>query len=428
MPVQTAIQLRRGTAASWTSTNPTLAAGEVGVETDTRKIKIGDGTTAWASLKYANIPQTTVTTKGDLLAASAADTVTRLAAGNNGETLVADSASSTGLRYTAGVGLTQPVINGAFDVWQRGTSFAAASNNTFTADRWAGGGNGNALTISRQSTNDTTNLPTIQYCARVQRDSGNTNTFARVILQNVETANTYPFIGKTITLSFWARKGADYSSASDALDVRLTTGTGTDQNSFSSYTGASNIISSNVTLTTTWQRFSLTGTVGSTALEMSPSFRYTPVGTAGAADYFEITGVQIDVGNVALPFRRSGGTLQGELALAQRYYESLSNNGAANGEYIASGFARSTSESRSVFYYATQKRVAATVTLPTAGDLSVDYLTTGTAANSVAALRPSQRTAVIGHTITAAPLTAGQGVILRWTNSATSLIEVSAEL
>ena len=52
MPVVTTIQLRRDTAANWTSVNPTLAAGEVGLETDTRLMKAGDGTTAWATLPY----------------------------------------------------------------------------------------------------------------------------------------------------------------------------------------------------------------------------------------------------------------------------------------------------------------------------------------------------------------------------------------
>jgi hypothetical protein len=46
------IQVRRGTASEWTSANPTLAAGEMGVETDTRKIKVGTGNTAWTSLAY----------------------------------------------------------------------------------------------------------------------------------------------------------------------------------------------------------------------------------------------------------------------------------------------------------------------------------------------------------------------------------------
>ncbi len=45
-------QIRRGTAAAWTSANPTLAAGEAGWESDTNKVKIGDGATAWVSLAY----------------------------------------------------------------------------------------------------------------------------------------------------------------------------------------------------------------------------------------------------------------------------------------------------------------------------------------------------------------------------------------
>ena len=53
MAVQTKLQVRRDTAANWTSTNPTLASGEIGFETDTLKFKIGDGSTAWTSLKYS---------------------------------------------------------------------------------------------------------------------------------------------------------------------------------------------------------------------------------------------------------------------------------------------------------------------------------------------------------------------------------------
>ena len=50
----TRIQLRRDTAANWTSNNPTLANGEMGVETDTFKFKIGNGSTAWNALQYAS--------------------------------------------------------------------------------------------------------------------------------------------------------------------------------------------------------------------------------------------------------------------------------------------------------------------------------------------------------------------------------------
>lgn len=54
MAVQTKLQVRRDTAANWTSTNPTLASGEIGFETDTLKFKIGNGSTAWNSLAYQN--------------------------------------------------------------------------------------------------------------------------------------------------------------------------------------------------------------------------------------------------------------------------------------------------------------------------------------------------------------------------------------
>jgi hypothetical protein len=48
----TRFKLRNGTAAEWTAANPTLLQGEIGVETDTRKYKIGDGSTAWNGLSY----------------------------------------------------------------------------------------------------------------------------------------------------------------------------------------------------------------------------------------------------------------------------------------------------------------------------------------------------------------------------------------
>lgn len=56
------IQLRRDTAANWTSANPTLAQGEMGLETDTAYYKIGDGSTAWNSLAYSSLPSTATTT------------------------------------------------------------------------------------------------------------------------------------------------------------------------------------------------------------------------------------------------------------------------------------------------------------------------------------------------------------------------------
>ena len=61
----TQIQLRNDTAANWTSANPTLAVGEMGVESDTDQFKIGDGSTAWNSLGYGGIQGPTGPTGAD---------------------------------------------------------------------------------------------------------------------------------------------------------------------------------------------------------------------------------------------------------------------------------------------------------------------------------------------------------------------------
>ena len=55
--IKVQMQQRRDTAAGWTSSNPTLLAGELGFETDTYKFKLGDGTTVWTSLAYASVDQ-----------------------------------------------------------------------------------------------------------------------------------------------------------------------------------------------------------------------------------------------------------------------------------------------------------------------------------------------------------------------------------
>jgi hypothetical protein len=288
-------------------------------------------------------PKSIVDAKGDLIAASANDTPARLAVGANGETLVADSSTSTGLRYTAGTVQSNPVLNSAMQVWQRGTSLAVTTGGSgkFIADRWQVRADDTAaLTFSRQVTGDTTNLPNIQYCLRSQRNSGSAIASYVIVEQSFETVNSIPFAGKTITLSFYARKGANYSGASNALQVRMFSGTGTDQKVSDPYTGEATVINSSATLTSTLQRFTYTGTVASTATELGIQIYYQASGTAGAADYFDLTGVQIDIGSVALPFRTYAGTLQGELAACQRYYYAL--GGTAANSPLGTAFSGST--------------------------------------------------------------------------------------
>ena len=84
------IQIRRGTAANWTSTNPTLSVGELALETDTGKLKVGTGTTAWVDLAYAGMTPTEVATAITTavsnvidMAPGALDTLNELAAAIN---------------------------------------------------------------------------------------------------------------------------------------------------------------------------------------------------------------------------------------------------------------------------------------------------------------------------------------------------------
>jgi hypothetical protein len=243
--------------------------------------------------------------------------------GNDGETLVADSSATTGLRYTAGTVQENPLINSAFQIWQRGTSFTMTGGvSAYTADRWSALRNVAGLTVTRQTTSDTTNLPFIQYCARLQRTAGNTATDSMYLLQNMETINAIPFAGKTVTWSFYARAGANYSGTTTTYFL---TGTGTDQNAFSGFTGQATAFSGSATLTTTWQRFTFTGTVAATATEIAPRIDWNPSGTAGANDYIEVTGAQIDIGSVALPYRTYAGTIQGELAACERYFQIIAS-------------------------------------------------------------------------------------------------------
>jgi hypothetical protein len=276
--------------------------------------------------------------KGDLTVGNGTNLSGILAVGSNGDTLVADSSTSTGLRYTAGTVQSNPVLNSAMQIWQRGTSFTIPSSSiTYTADRWAAYRGATGATVTRQTTSDSTNLPFIQYCTRIARDSGNTSTAGIYFGYSFDSVNTIPFAGKTVTFSYYARRGANYSATSNLLVVQFYTGTGTDQNVINGYTGLTTVLDTTSTLTTTWQRFTHTFTIASTATEMGFNYVGNVIGTAGAADFYEITGVQIDIGSTALPFRTYAGTIQGELAACQRYYEKSYDIATTPGSAVAGG-------------------------------------------------------------------------------------------
>jgi hypothetical protein len=166
------IQIRRGTAAAWTSANPTLAAGEFAIETDTDKYKIGDGSTAWTSLGYSSLPSTAISNtvvdaKGDIIAATADNTVAKLTVGSNGQVLTAASGQSTGLQWqtmahtaitvadttdtTCFVGLFESATGDLGPKTDAGVTYNAGTG-TLTATAFAGPVTGNASTATALAT------------------------------------------------------------------------------------------------------------------------------------------------------------------------------------------------------------------------------------------------------------------------------------
>lgn len=229
------------------------------------------------------------------------------------------------------------ILNGGFDIWQRGTSGTVGGSVGFAADRWqsvtyAGG----VMYWFQQPAG--TNPAGTRYCARIQRASGATNAATTNLAYSFETTDVLKMVGRTLTLSYYARAGANYSPANALFNHAVTWGTGTDQSVFTGgITGGSDIFRSSVYLTSTWQRYTVTFTVPSNATSLGISlYSGTNVGTAGAADYWDITGVQLEEGLTATAFRRTTNSIESELMSCQRYYcrypggNGASINGAGN--------------------------------------------------------------------------------------------------
>ena len=363
-------------------------------------------------------PKSLVDAKGDLIAASANDTPARLAVGNNGETLVADSSASTGLRYQSGYN-GNAIINGGYDIWQRGTSFTGGLGNVYGADRWMF-----SVTSARTYSRQAASLSGFQYCLRMQRNSGQTDTTGLYAIYSMESADAYRFAGKTVTLSYWAKAGANYSAASSALTVNWQTGTGTDQNVYTvGYTGSASVLNTTATLTTSWQRFSHTFAIGSTATEIGGWFTYNGVGTAGANDFVDITGIQMELGSVATEFKRSsGGTIQGELYACKYYYRRFgaTNSAGFNGSYYTT----------TAFYGVLNfpnMRVAPSFAA-SGGDAVEIYRNGGTGGTSTAVTGGQATNESIEITVTTGASTAGNGGWARFKTTGTPYIELSSEL
>lgn len=214
----------------------------------------------------------------------------------------------------------QALINGNFDVWQRGTTMTSVNGITILADRWK------MYTSSTNETNtfsqqDGTGVNGSRYCAKWQRANGQTGTTGFQLGQSLETQNSILFRGQYLTLSFWAKAGANYSATNGYLSCYVRTGTGTDGEIIAGFTGSATVASADNVLTTSWQKFTVTtsAVIASSVNQIGVLFNGIPVGTAGADDSLYITQVQLCAGSVALPFMPK--SFDQELSDCKRYYQ-----------------------------------------------------------------------------------------------------------
>ena len=211
-----------------------------------------------------------------------------------------------------GAGRRNLVMNGGFDVWQRGTTVTKASNSytsNFTSDRWSAYFAG---TYSKQ----TTTLPNGDYVNYFRGVLGTTSSNRININHFIENGNSI-LSGKYITVSFWLKA----SVIDSQVNVKIQTTSGS---TFSSYTIIANKY---IETSLDWKKYEITlkcnndiANIGARAhglLEIDGVDGSWANGTT-----FEIAQVQIELGRVATPFEhRSYGE---ELALCQRYYLDLS--------------------------------------------------------------------------------------------------------
>jgi hypothetical protein len=301
------------------------------------------------------------------------------------------------------------IINGDFEVWQRGTSFSNPATGAYTADRFSIAWDGLAATrtISQQTFTPGT-APVAgyegEYFYRWAQTVAGTGTLNQ-ILHKIEDVRT--LAGQSVTVSFWA-KAASSRSIGVFLGQRFGTGG-------SAYAG---VISSTASLTTSWQRFTFTGT--------APSLTGKTIGAGNNLELLldlgvttftiDVWGVQVEQGSTATAFQTATGTIQGELAACQRYYW----NATTANNTIGAGVVSSATNAFISVKLPQTMRIVPTLTYTTASTLEAG----GSAAVTAATIAVGGLDGV-GLACTTSGLIGGRGAILYVT---TGSFQFSSEL
>jgi len=382
----------------------------------------------WVAADDTNaIQNTIVDAKGDLIAASAADTPARLAVGNNGETLVADSSTSTGLRYQGNFAAGKnKIINGDFFVNQRNFT-STTTDGDFTFDRFRARTSTGTSTFTAETFAVGASPSPYEFKNYLQIDvTGQTGASAFSLIQTaIEGVGT--LAGQTATISFFAKA----SSGTPSITAQL------DQEPVDS--AAVNITGQKVQISTSWARYSvtinipaITGATGNPAnrlvlrlwLSAGSNFDVRTQTLGIQTGTFQIAGVQLEAGSVATAFQTATGTIQGELAACQRYY--YRRNGVASSALAPFSPAYSTTGVATRVFNPQTMRVA-----PTSVDFSDLQLgddvagpSTVTSVSLDGTTSPWQSTVIVG---VASGLTQYRSYVLR-SNTTSSYIGFSAEL
>jgi hypothetical protein len=248
-------------------------------------------------------------------------------------TYLNDSDTYQSWNGTAWVGVgggaaTNAIINGAFEINQRNFSSSTASGYGF--DRWLLATSNGTVTYSAQTFTLGT-APVSGYegqnFARVQTTGQTLTSALSIFRQYIESVRT--FAGQTVTVSFFAKAAS--GTPKIAVELAQEFGTG------GSPSAGVNNLAGQVTLSTSWQRYSLTiqlpSIAGKTIGTAKDDYLATNFWLSGGSNFdartgslgiqsntFDIWGVQLEAGSTATPFRRNANSLQGELAACQRYY------------------------------------------------------------------------------------------------------------
>ena len=249
-----------------------------------------------------------------------------------GVTINSDGVVAAGIAVTCGsingapIGRKNVLINGAFNVWQRGTSVTMLNSaKAMLCDRWTGSIQYQAGRHSRQSLSGAIAGQGGTYCLRAGSSNGTSTRISAG--QYIEAINAKPLAGRECTLSFYIKfSAATFSASSGSYGNFLSFSnyyTGVDAASYST-TPASSATHQSIaqgSLPTTWTKYTKTFTPPVNMQNMTVSFQFSNLGQTSSDDdfYYELSNVQLELGSQATPFEH---TSYGEdLSLCQRYFQ-----------------------------------------------------------------------------------------------------------